>query len=142
PMALFLGVLVALGRLYHDSEMHVLAASGMGRRGLLKPSFLLAVPLTVVIALVSLWLGPLAEHVSTSLIVKDNHSVIAAGLERGRFTELTGNGGTIFVDGMNRDGTRLDKVFVMRQDPGSKTEPATLKVVTARHGSLYPGSDG
>src|SRR5699024_12091573 len=35
PLALFLGVLVALGRMYHDSEMHVLSASGLGRRGIL-----------------------------------------------------------------------------------------------------------
>ncbi len=142
PLALFLGVLVALGRLYHDSEMHVLAASGMGRRGLLKPVALLAVPVAVLIGAVSLWLGPWAEHASTELITKANRSVIAAGLEAGRFTELPGKGGTIFVTGMNRDGTRLKKVFMVRQDAGAKGEPPALKVVTAQSGRLYPGSDG
>lgn len=142
PLALFLGVLVALGRLYHDSEMHVLAASGMGRRGLLKPAFLLGVPMAVLVGLVSLWLGPWAEQTSTKLITTANHSVIAAGLEAGRFTELPGRGGTIFVTGMNRDGTRLNKIFLVRQDPGSKKAPPALKVVTAKRGRLYPGSDG
>src|SRR5699024_1869513 len=109
PLALFLGVLVALGRMYHDSEMHVLAASGMGRRGIVRPTAMLALPVAVVIALVSLWLGPWATRTSNTLIVTANHSVIAAGLEAGRFTELPGRGGTMFVADMNRDGTRLKK---------------------------------
>ncbi|HET7301325.1 MAG TPA: LPS export ABC transporter permease LptF [Oleiagrimonas sp.] len=142
PLALFLGVLMALGRLYHDSEMHVMAASGMGRRGQLRPAAMLALPVAVLIAVVSLWLGPWSEQTSTKLITTANHSVIAAGLEAGRFTDLPGNGGTIFVTGMNRDGTRLSKVFVARQDAGGKGAPPTLKIVTAKHGRLYPGSDG
>lgn len=142
PLALFLGFLTALGRLYHDSEMHVLAASGMGRRGLLKPAGMLGVPVALVVGLLSLWLGPWAEHTSSSLIAEANHSVIAAGLEAGRFTELPGSGGTMFVTGMSRDGTRLDKVFVARQDDGAKGELPTLKVVTAKHGRLYADSDG
>ncbi len=142
PLALFLGLLVALGRLYHDSEMHVLAASGMGRRGLLRPAAWLAVPLALLIGLVSLWLGPWAENTSTVMITRANHSVIAAGLQAGRFTELPGGGGTIFVSRMNRDGTRLGKVFIARQSPGGDGDPPALKVVTARSGTLYPGSDG
>ena len=33
PLASFLGVLMGLGRMYRESEMHVLASSGMGPRG-------------------------------------------------------------------------------------------------------------
>jgi lipopolysaccharide export system permease protein len=142
PLALFLGVLAALGRLFHDSEMYVLAASGMGRRGLLRPAAILAVPMVIVIALVSLWLGPWAERTSDALITRANHSVIAAGLEPGRFTELPGRGGTIFVSGMNRTGTRLRKVFIAREDPGDKGKPPTIKLVTAKAGRLYPGTQG
>ncbi|HET7268733.1 MAG TPA: LPS export ABC transporter permease LptF [Oleiagrimonas sp.] len=142
PLALFLGILWSLGRLYHDSEMHVLAASGMGRRGLLRPAAWLAIPMAVVIGLLSLWLGPWAEHTSTTLITKANHSVIAAGLDAGRFTELPGNGGTIFVTDMNRDGTRLGHVFLARQEPGSDGGPPSIRLITAERGALYPGTDG
>jgi lipopolysaccharide export system permease protein len=37
PLALLLGYLMALGRLYRDSEMYVLAALGVGPRRLLRP---------------------------------------------------------------------------------------------------------
>lgn len=142
PLALFLGILVALGRLFHDSEMHVLAASGMGRRGLLRPAALLAIPIAVLVGLISLWLGPWAERTSTQLITQANHSVIAAGLEAGRFTELPGDAGTIFVTRMNRDGTRLGRVFMVRQQAGDAGTPPALQVVTAAQGQLYPGTDG
>ncbi len=142
PLSVFLGILWSLGRLYRDSEMHVLAASGMGRRGLLRPAAWLAVPLAILIGIVSLWLGPWADHTSAALITRANHSMIAAGLEAGRFTELPGQGGTIFVGRMNHDGTRLGQVFLARQDPGRHGDAPTLKVVTAKRGRLYPGSDG
>lgn len=142
PLALFLGILMGLGRLYHDSEMHVLAASGMGRRGLVRPAAWLGIPTAIVVGLLSLWLGPWADHKADTMITEANHSVIAAGLEPGRFTELPGRGGTLFVSGMNRDGTRLSKVFVVREDEGDGKSSPTLKVVTADQGRLYADSDG
>lgn len=142
PLALFLGILMGLGRLYHDSEMHVLAASGMGRRGLVQPAALLGVPIAIVVGMLSLWLGPWADHKADSMITEANHSVIAAGLEAGRFTELPGQGGVLFVKGLSRDGTRLSKVFVAREDAGDKGTLPSLKVITAKDGRLYPDSDG
>ena len=43
PLSAFLGVLYGLGRMYRESELHVLASSGMGAGGLLRPMTLLAV---------------------------------------------------------------------------------------------------
>jgi lipopolysaccharide export system permease protein len=37
PLAGFLGTLMALGRMYRESEMHVLSSAGMGPAGLLRP---------------------------------------------------------------------------------------------------------
>ena len=55
PLAVFLGVMLAYGRLYRDSEMAVLGAAGLDVRGLLRPLALLAIPLMLVLGLVSLW---------------------------------------------------------------------------------------
>lgn len=43
PMGMFPGVPVALGRMYRDSELHVLSASGFGPPGLLKPTAIFAI---------------------------------------------------------------------------------------------------
>lgn len=142
PMALFLGVLLALGRLYRDSEMHVLASSGMGPRGLMRPALLLGVPMAVLIGAVSLWLGPWSVRTSHALVASANRSVIAAGLEAGRFTELPGRGGMIFVDSMNRSGTKLGRVFLASDTPAHDGQPERIKVVTAARGELYQGDAG
>lgn len=142
PMALFLGVLTALGRMYRDSEMHVLASSGMGPRGLLRPVLLLGAPVVVLIALVSLWWGPWAVRTADQQVAQANRSVIAAGLEAGQFTELPGKGGIIFVDSMNSTGTRLGRVFVATDKPGDTTHPPKISVITAKRGQLYQDSDG
>ncbi len=142
PLAVFVGVLVALGRLWRDSEMHVLASSGMGRRGLLRPALYLAVPMALLAGVVSLWLGPWSVRTSHAAIADANKSVIAAGLEAGRFTELPGKGGIIFVDSMNHAGTRLGKVLIAREQPATGTHPARLDVVTATHGKLYQEDKG
>src|SRR5215472_15764557 len=53
PLAIFVGVQLAYGRLYRESEMAVFAASGLPLTGLLRPLMLLALPLMLVMALIS-----------------------------------------------------------------------------------------
>jgi lipopolysaccharide export system permease protein len=139
PMAMFLGMLLALGRMYRDSEMHVLFTSGFGPRGMLRPAAMLSIGAAVLIALISLWLGPLATRTADAEVEQANRSVIAAGLEAGRFTELPGKGGIIFVDTLSPDGTKLGKLFVESERPATENgKPVTqLDVITATHGELY-----
>jgi lipopolysaccharide export system permease protein len=141
PLASFIGVLMGLGRMYRESEMHVLASSGMGPRGLLRPVSILGVVLVAITLLVSLWLGPWAIRTSDALVASANRSVIAAGLQAGRFTNLPGKGGIIFVDRLSPDGSKLGHTFVATQtDP--KDGPSRLKIVNATSGSLYQESNG
>ncbi|MGN6314536.1 MAG: LPS export ABC transporter permease LptF [Rhodanobacteraceae bacterium] len=139
PMAMFLGIMLALGRMYRDSEMHVLFTSGFGPRGMLRPAAMLSIGAAVLIALISLWLGPLATRTANAEVEQANRSVIAAGLEAGRFTELPGKGGIIFVDTLSPDGTKLGKLFVESERPGTQDgKPVTqIDVITATHGELY-----
>ena len=141
PLASFIGVLMGLGRMYRESEMHVLASSGMGPSGLLRPVLIMSVVLVTIAALVSLWLGPWAVRTSDALVASANRSVIAAGLDPGRFTDLPGKGGIIFVESMNRDGNKFGRTFVATQSSG-KDGQVHLKMVSAASGELYQESDG
>ncbi len=141
PLAAFLGVLQALGRMYRESEMHVLASSGMGASGLLRPVSLLALGVAILVGVVSLWLGPWAARTSDQLVAAANRSVIAAGLDAGRFTELPGKGGIIFVDELSRDGSTLGNTFIATERTGHDNVPH-LKLVTGKHGQLYQETDG
>lgn len=136
PMGMFLGVLLALGRMYRDSEMHVLSASGFGPQGLLKPAAIFATGAGILAALVSLWLGPLASRASSAEVEQANRSVIAAGLEPGQFTSLTGRGGILFANTVSPDGTRLGKLFVESEHIG-KDGVVDISVIVADHGNLF-----
>jgi lipopolysaccharide export system permease protein len=141
PLAGFLGVLMALGRMYRESEMHVLASSGMGPLGVLRPVMVLAALLVLITGLVSLWLGPWAVSTADALVAAANRSVIAAGLNAGQFTELPGKGGIIFVDALSRDGSVLGKTFVATESV-AKDGAHELKLITAKNGQLYQESNG
>jgi lipopolysaccharide export system permease protein len=129
PLGLMLGLLLAVGRLYRDAEMPVLASIGVGPRRLLRPLMLLVLPVVALIGACSLWLGPWAKATSVAMIAEGNRNLLVAGLEPGRFTELPGGGGVVYVGSMSTDGTRLGRIFVYRQS-GDR-----LDVTTARTGS-------
>lgn len=139
PVALFLGVMLALSRLYRDNEMHVLGAAGMGAAGLLRPATMLALPTALVAGLISLWLGPLAVRTANAMVQDANRSVIAAGLEPGRFVELPGRAGVIFVETMNTRGTELGRVFI-ENERENRDGSTRLDIVTAASGRLFQGS--
>jgi lipopolysaccharide export system permease protein len=130
PLALLLGYLMALGRLYRDSEMYVLAALGVGPRRLLRPVLLVAVPAIAIIALSSIWLGPWADGKARAMAADANKNLLMAGLSPGRFT-LMANGGVAYAGSMSSDGTELGHVFVYRE------RGERMDVATARSGELY-----
>jgi len=130
PLALLLGYLLAIGRMYRDSEMHVLSAVGVGPRRLLKPVLLVAVPVVAIIAGSSLWLGPWADRVARGMVAEANKNLLVAGLEPGRFTPMA-NGGVAYAGTMSSDGKRLGRVFVYRE------RGERMDVATARSGELY-----
>lgn len=130
PLSLMLGLLLSFSRLYRDSEMPVLSSIGVGPRRLLRPILMLVAPVVAVIALLSLWLGPWADRTSERMIEHANRSLVVAGLDAGKFTMLP-NGSVIYIGGISTDGTRLQKVFVQRQEEGR------VDVVTARGGEMF-----
>jgi len=141
PLSGYVGALWAMGRMYRESEMHVLASSGMGARGLLRPVAMLAFAIALTVGVVSLWLGPWASRTSVSLIDAANRSVIAAGLDAGRFTELPGKDGVIFVDTLSRDGSKLGRTFIATERKASDGT-THLRLITGAHGQLFQESNG
>ena len=130
PLGLMIGLLLGFGRLYRDSEMSVLTSIGVGPRRLLRPWAWLVLPMVGLIALCSLWLGPWAKRTSDEMIAAGNRNLLVAGLEAGRFTELPGGKGVVYVGSMSNDGTLLRRIFVYRQDKDR------LDVTTATGGAL------
>lgn len=142
PLSALLGVQLAYGRLYRESEMAVLAASGLPVTGLLRPLAWFAVPLTVAAALISFWLAPAAVRHAQSLQEEASRSLIIAGLEPGRFVELPNNDGVMYVEWMSADGTRFRRMFVESERVDPIDHQTRINVITAKDGALYHEADG
>lgn len=140
PLAVFLGVLLAYGRLWRDNEMAALQGAGMPLSDLLRPLAFLAVPVVVVVGVISFWLAPAAVRLSHSLVDEANRSLVVAGLEPGRFVQLPGRGGVIYVGGMDESGARFERMFV--ETERADGEDTRIDVITAERGELRRESDG
>jgi len=131
PLGLFVAILLAYGRLYRDSEMAVLSASGYTSLDMLRPVALLAVPLTIVLALLSFWLGPAAIRESDARVDAANRSLLVIGMEAGRFVELRGREGVVYVGRMSADGSSFGRLFVHEERGGR------VDITTAERGELF-----
>lgn len=131
PLGLFIGLLLAVGRLYRESEMAALGAAGVGSRQLLRPVSRLAGAVVALIAGLSLWASPAAEREAARMIDSANRSLLIAGLEPGRFTRIPGRDGVLYVGEMSDDGSRFGSLFIHIERDGR------LDVVTAARGELY-----
>jgi lipopolysaccharide export system permease protein len=136
PLALFLGVLLAYGRLYRDSEMAVLASAGVGTTRLVRPLLWIALPIALVVGTTSLWLAPAAMRTSKAMIEAANRSLLVAGMEPGRFVEIPGRHSVVYLAEMEPDGSRFRRLFVHSERDGR------IDVVTAAAGKLYQESQG
>ena len=143
PLAILLGVLLAYGRLWRDSEMAVLSSSGLDVGGLLRPLVLFALPAMAVLGLISFWLAPASDRLAQTLLQEASRSLVVAGLEPGRFVDLPGRDGKIYVGEMSADGSQFKRMFIENERADTKEVGKTrIDVITATHGYLYHDADG
>ena len=116
PLALMLGIMLAVGRLYRDSEMPVLHAAGAGPKRFLRPLTDVVLPILLIVGSVSTWLGPWANAESAKMVSAASRNLVVAGLQPGQFTALPGNKGVVFVGATNDEGSELSDIFVYRQN--------------------------
>lgn len=132
----FIAILLSLSRSYRDSEMVVWFAAGVPLTAWIGPVLRFAVPLVVVIAGVTLFLGPWAEVQNAEyrdrLDSRDDTQRVAPGV----FRESSGARRVFFVEvGAGADG-RVRNVFVSEEKEG------TLTVIAAAEGSLKADAEG
>ena len=142
PLAVFIGVQLAYGRLYRESEMAVFAASGLSLTGLVRPLMILALPLATVMALISFWLAPAAVRESQALLQEASKSLIIAGLEPGRFVDLPNQDGKMYVESMNSDGTQFTRMFLENERYNKEDNTTSINVITSASGELFHDANG
>jgi lipopolysaccharide export system permease protein len=116
PLALYLAILLALSRLYQDSEMAALAASGVGPARIVQAVMLVAVAFAIIQAVFALYLGPWAYERGDYLRVQSQQLTDIQGVTPGRFQELPQGKGVIYIESISKDLSQIKNVFVQYQD--------------------------
>jgi lipopolysaccharide export system permease protein len=127
PPAFFFSVLWVLGRMYRDSEMVALAAAGFGHARLFRSVFLVAVPLSLLVAVLVMELLPWARSHVAQLKAEQSSSADISGVRAGRFNEFSRGGLVVYTETLAADDLKLEGVFVQDRQQGQ------LGIVTARN---------
>lgn len=117
PIGLLLGVVLAYGRLYHESEMAAALACGVGPSTLYVPVMLLALLVTGLMAWLTFDVSPRATARTLSLRSAALQAGQFAPIAPGRFRTFGGSDVVVYAEGVGPDGT-LSNVFVERSRDG------------------------
>lgn len=112
PVALLLGVMLALGRLYRDSEIAAMRSCGIGYLQLYRPLTVMAVPLSLLLVVLALYVLPQTVRIADQIEYEAKHKTDITGVSAGQFIESSQGNWVFFTeDSDSREGT-LKGVFV------------------------------
>lgn len=136
PLAFYLAVLLAFGRLYKDSEMTAMLACGVSLTRVTRLVFWVGLGFALVVAVVSLYIGPWSKGERSKL--QDQMSA-TAGLETiaaGQFRELGGGDVVFYAERLSQDGRSMENVFIQGVRKGN------LNLVVAERGRQIADAGG
>jgi lipopolysaccharide export system permease protein len=138
PFALLLGIVLALGRLYHDNEIAAAQACGVPASVLFLAAGVAVAVATALAGWTALRDGPRAARRVVELRTAALRDIAARQLVPGTFSSPA-PGITIYFGSSAVDGSLRD-VFVQRDLPGAVARMQVLLARSARHG-LAPAGD-
>lgn len=158
PFALALGVVLALSRLYRDNEMVVMSACGVGPGRIYRPLLGLALMVAVLIAWLSLYVGPEIQGMSDRLKASAQQQADLTVFGAGRFNDLQGGRVTFYAERLSEDRAHMENLFIVVRGEADGERPSQLlTALTARRvldsetgedflelhdGSRYEGTPG
>ncbi len=135
PIGLFLAIMLALGRLYADSELPAMMACRVGPSGIYRPLTWLVLPLVAGVAWLAMDVAPKALTAIERISVEARRQADLASIEPGKFTGAGGDDSVVYVERVLDSGT-VEKVFLQR-----RTEGGDVEVVVAEHGEQRDSDD-
>lgn len=136
PLGFYLAVLLAYGRMYIESEMVVLSATGMSQWQLVRMTMVPAVLVAGIVALFSFWLSPLGAQLTQQVLAEQRNRSEFESLQEGRFQAIGQGRIMTYVQQVSNDNKQLEKVFVAQQDG-----QLTSTIVVAQTGAQTYNTD-
>ncbi|NNM61846.1 MAG: LPS export ABC transporter permease LptF [Steroidobacteraceae bacterium] len=129
PVGLLLSIVLALGRLYHDSEMAALQACGFSPTRLLVPLFAFSTLIAVGLGWLTFFQVPRADHQSQLLRQAALKEARFGQLDAGRFRSFAGGNAVFYAERIDPNGV-LHDVFLQRESASGRVEVAVAKTAT------------
>jgi lipopolysaccharide export system permease protein len=130
PIGFFLAIVLALGRLYHESEMAAIQSCGVGPSGLFRPIGVLGVIVAGLLAWLSFYAVPAASARAQAIRLEAMRDAQFGALEPGRFRSFSGGNIVFYAERVDENGILYNvNVFVDR--PTADKTQSTLEVWTA-----------
>ncbi|MDD2942578.1 MAG: LPS export ABC transporter permease LptF [bacterium] len=131
PMAVLIGVIVALGRLSADSEIVAMRSSGIPISKLSRPIFFFSSFVFVGAIVTTFYLAPWANYRLGQGLFELAKSQATAGLSSGVFNDFGKL--TIYAEGVTEESRRLLNIVIE-----DKREADKERVIIANHGQVVP----
>jgi lipopolysaccharide export system permease protein len=112
PLGLFLGFLLAYGRLYLDSEMTVLSATGMSQQRLFLYSLAPATVVALLVAWLSMGLAPQGVTQVARILNQQEALTEFDTLVPGRFQSMRNGSRVTYTRDLSEDRTELGGIFI------------------------------
>ena len=117
PIALFLGVILALSRMTQDRELIIVSGSGINEHFKLFSILKFAFIFSVLVFIASLYLSPWAEKNVREISYRAAIESDITGISPGKFREFSKGDTVVYVEEMDSERERMRNVFLqVRQD--------------------------
>lgn len=131
PLGFFIGILLAHGRMYLESEMTVMLACGISEPDILRKTLVAGIPVMAFVAAMSLWVTPWGMGQVDDLIAEQRNSTGFELLTPGRFQDISGGSRVVYTQDVSDDKSRLEGVLIAQLDRQS----GGLTLISADQGS-------
>jgi len=135
PIGLFLSIMLALGRLYADSEMPAMMACRVGPAGIYRPLTWLTLPLVAAVTWLAIDIGPQAFTEIQRIGAEARRQADLASIEPGKFVSGHAEGAVVYAERVVGPG-QVENVFLQSVDSNGNME-----VVVAERGEQRDSDD-
>lgn len=144
PLGLFLGILLAYGRLYLESEMTVLTATGMSEQRLLSYTLVPALFVALVCAWLSFSIAPQGVQNVARIFTEQDALTEFDTLVPGRFQSLRGGSRVTYTQELSSGRDELRNVFISEKRDTRQNSEAdeAITVLVAKTGRQEIQEDG
>ena len=150
PFAIMIGLLISLSRLYRDSEIYALKASGNYKNTFTKIFYLIATPSFLIIFMLNIFASPyLITEIQKKKIEAASTSEI--GLTNpGKFIQMKDKDWIIFVDAVENDlskrifikSSENNKISIETAEEASEFIDKGTRSLVLKNGQRYTGTPG